>query len=366
MQIEVSSHCNASCVYCPHTIYEKNWKNAFLPESAVYEILDQLKKTTYIHLQGWGEPFTHPRLPRMLGNIKKAGFKTGTTTNGSLLTTETMETLVDAGIDVLAFSIAGCGDLENDSIRKGVRLAEVTEKIRAIQEIKKRKNAVFPRIHIAQMLLRSSLPYIETYPEFWKETGADQIVLSSLSFVAAPELETESALADSLEEWKKRKAWLSRMVINSGLESRVNFHLASPFSLYENCSENIEKSFFINSSGDVFPCVMKGIPIEGDARHWVRGNAFKVENSSCGNIFNEPLKDIWRKKPYRKFRKTELKDKGQCANCLKRSIEKVTPQSCADLSSLKCRWELIHQANAEQEAVKRMALARFSSMNNGR
>jgi hypothetical protein len=44
------------------------------------------------------------------------------------------------------------------------------------------------------MLLRSGLDELEKLPEFLSHTGVDQTVVSSLSFVASPAMESESIL----------------------------------------------------------------------------------------------------------------------------------------------------------------------------
>ena len=49
-------------------------------------------------------------------------------------------------------------------------------------------------MEIAYMLLHSGLDELEKLPEFLSHTGADQTVVSSLSFVASPAIESESIL----------------------------------------------------------------------------------------------------------------------------------------------------------------------------
>ena len=60
IQVEISSLCNGKCIYCPHTEYRGNWQSRLLPMELYLRIIPALKKTKLVHLQGWGEPFTHP------------------------------------------------------------------------------------------------------------------------------------------------------------------------------------------------------------------------------------------------------------------------------------------------------------------
>ena len=116
IQVEISSYCNATCIYCPHTGFQGNWKNRFLSPQTFENLMPAFRKTNLVYLQGWGEPFIHPEFFKMLQIAKDAGCMVGTTTNGTLLTREIIEKMVSQGIDVVGFSLAGV-DEKNDRIR---------------------------------------------------------------------------------------------------------------------------------------------------------------------------------------------------------------------------------------------------------
>jgi MoaA/NifB/PqqE/SkfB family radical SAM enzyme len=107
IQVEISSYCNASCIYCPHFAYRKNWQNRYRPIEAFRNLIPAFRKTELVYLQGWGEPFTHPQFFEMLQIAKAAGCRVGTTTNGILIGRETIEKMVSQGLDIIGFSLAG-------------------------------------------------------------------------------------------------------------------------------------------------------------------------------------------------------------------------------------------------------------------
>ena len=191
--MEISSYCNADCIYCPHFAYRKNWQNRHLPIDAFRNLIPAFRKTELVYLQGWGEPFTHPQFFEMLKLAKRAGCKVGTTTNGTLLNRHLIEKLVIEDLDVIGFSLAGI-DEKNDTIRKGTHIDTVLNCMEEIHRAKQKYGSDTPAIHIAYMLLRSGLDELERLPGFLSQTGADQTVVSSLSFVASPEMESESIL----------------------------------------------------------------------------------------------------------------------------------------------------------------------------
>ena len=90
IQVEISSHCNAGCIYCPRTAYRRNWQNRHLPLEVFRRLSRAFDRAGLVFLQGWGEPFLHPQFFDLLRIAKQAGCMVGTTTNASLLTRESI------------------------------------------------------------------------------------------------------------------------------------------------------------------------------------------------------------------------------------------------------------------------------------
>ena len=191
LQVAVTSYCNASCAYCPHTIYRRHWQNRHLSLSTFQRLLPDLQKVHLVYLQGWGEPFLNPDFFTFVSLAKQAGCQVGTTTNATLLTEETITRIVESGIDMLAFSLAGVGD-SHDTWRPGTSYQKVLEAIYSLQACKRRLGKITPRVHIAYMLLRSGLTDLDKLPGELQGLGINQVVISTLDLVAAPELEIES------------------------------------------------------------------------------------------------------------------------------------------------------------------------------
>ena len=82
IQVEVSSFCNAACVYCPHTVYRNQWLNKHMTLETFEHLVPAFRNTKLVYLQGWGEPFLNPYFFTMAERAKKAGCRVGTTTNG--------------------------------------------------------------------------------------------------------------------------------------------------------------------------------------------------------------------------------------------------------------------------------------------
>jgi MoaA/NifB/PqqE/SkfB family radical SAM enzyme len=323
IQVEISSYCNASCIYCPHCAYRTSWQNRFLPLGAFRILVPAFSNTHLVYLQGWGEPFTHPQFFEMLQIAKKAGCRVGTTTNGTLLNRESIEKMVRQGLDVIGFSLAGVNE-KNDKIRKGTHIKKVLSCMEEIRRAKDRYQVDNPEIHIAYMLLRSGLDDLETLPNFLANTGAAQTVVSSLSYVVSPEMESESRLAASEEEYAELKVRLLEArteAVKRGAD--LHFHIVSPIEKKFSCSENIAQAIVVGSNGNLSPCVMKQLPMRGDNYYFFDNKKHLQCNLSFGDIQKESLPTIRHQREYRKFVREFLTGNGPaaCQNCLKKQIE---------------------------------------------
>jgi MoaA/NifB/PqqE/SkfB family radical SAM enzyme len=280
----------------------------------------------YVHLQGWGEPLAHPDFFEMVSTAKKAGCAVGTTTNGSLLTSESIERLVGEGIDVVAFSLAGM-DERNDAVRRGTSIKAVLDAIEDVHRLKAAYKSENPRIHVAYMLLRSAVGDLEKLPAFLGSLGVDEVVVSSLSLVVRPELEAESLFSLAREEYVKLRHDLADLKDKAAKEGvPVFFHITSPLINNAVCSENIHRALVIGSDGSVSPCVMANIPAKNDNFYYRDSVKRRLQRIELGNVLNTTIKDIWNRREYEQLRSSfrEGHHYNACENCLKRHIDDVS------------------------------------------
>lgn len=318
MQVELTSYCNASCFYCPCTVYEDQWSPYNMPLEVFSQLLPTFSNTQLVYLQGWGEPLLHPHLFEMIRQAKSAGCTVGTTTNGMLLDREKIEQLVESNIDIVGFSLAGV-DERNDAVRKGTRIEKVVKTIGDLNEEKKAQRRGVPAIHIAYMLLRSGLDDLKNLPWFVAKLGVDQTVISTLTFVPSPQLQEQALIPRNEEEYTELRDKLesTRKECESyGVE--LQYHLVYPFKRAPLCTENVLSSLVVASNGEVSPCVFTDLPASGTT-HVTMGKERPLKRLTFGNIGEESLFDIWKKKEYKKFRESFYTNQlyYQCQRCPK-------------------------------------------------
>lgn len=159
--IEPTNLCNFKCVMCFHGNNEyaeeaKPLKNMSMDvfEKTICDLEQWCKKAgqkiKLIKLYSLGEPLLHQEIAYMVKRIKEADIcnQIEITTNGSLLSRELAEKLVDYGLDILRISVYSVEEEHCKYITKStVKPDEVYEKTLYLKEYRDRNKKKLPRIY---------------------------------------------------------------------------------------------------------------------------------------------------------------------------------------------------------------------------
>ena len=300
VQVEVTTHCNAACVYCPHTLLKNRWTNKHMPIELFHELIPFLEYTDLVYLQGWGEPLLHHDFFEMVRICKDRGKRVGFTTNGMLLSEDTMRRLIDLELDIIGVSLAGTSPRTHNYFRKGTDFDKVVSCVERLDKIKAQKKTRLPEVHLAYLMLRSNFRELREILPLARRTGARQVIASNLTLIIDPKLAPEAIFNDAgrmdyygntLKEIKDRAAC-----------ENIVFDYHGP-GLDENCRhcrENVRHACVISVEGDVVPCVLTNPVLS--SRYIFKGQSLPLRGMPFGNIQNESLTRIWNKKEYASFR----------------------------------------------------------------
>lgn len=108
VELNITELCNRTCSFCPRhdpEVYPN--KKDFMELDTVHSITQQLKQTDWfgdIHITGFGEPHTHPKLKQIIEILSDADVFIEVTTNGDRLIDSDIDyslELFDAGLSML-------------------------------------------------------------------------------------------------------------------------------------------------------------------------------------------------------------------------------------------------------------------------
>ena len=146
LNIELNNTCNQHCIFCPfHSPYLKHKDKPFhmsldFGKKILEKAMEQGVGRREIGFYATGEPLVYPYLIECVSYAKKLGFQyVFLTSNGALATPDKMESLIDAGLDSIRFSVNAFEKDMYKSIHGADDLEQVVENIQSLANYKKRK-----------------------------------------------------------------------------------------------------------------------------------------------------------------------------------------------------------------------------------
>lgn len=263
-----------------------------------------------VHLQGWGEPFLNRHFFTMAKMVREAGCRISTTSCGLTMSEDLAEEIVDAGLDVVAFSLAGTDEASNDRWR-GISFSRVCQAMANLAEAKRRLGKSEPQLHLAYLLLPGIVESLAGLPPLLAELGIAAAVVSTLDYLPHPSLHNQTFEALDPRQIEETAALLAHTASEAErLGSQLYYHFPRARGEGRGCLENSARSLFIAADGTLSPCVFTNAPGPADdPRRRVFGNVTTME----------PLA-IWQSPAYRAFRRdlAEGRPQAPCLGCRKR------------------------------------------------
>ena len=313
IQVEVTSLCPGKCLYCPHTTMRDQWKGRHMRAETYARLWPLLLECGRAHLQGWGEPFLHPRFIDMVALARRAGCDVSTTTCGLHMTGDLAAALVDSGLDIIAFSLAGTTAESNDVLRAGVPFERVAAAIRLLQETRKRKNGVHLEIHIAYLMLADRTTEIRALPDLMRELDVHAAVVSTLDYIPSPEL-----AAEAFAPHEREKIAAARQELEQAAGRAASMGLSLYYALPDEqpgpaCLENPARNVYVDAEGNLSPCIYLNLPAD-------MPESLRRVYGSC--LHDNPV-NVWQSDAFAAFRAALASNNPDplCRDCPKRYAE---------------------------------------------
>ncbi len=189
VQIEPTNHCNLNCPLCPTGTGAMSRPRGFMSMETFGRILDELGETLVTAvLYGWGEPFLHPEMPRMIEACTQRGILTVSSTNGHCLQSlDEALRVVDAGLSALAIAVDGSTEEAYTAYRKSGRLEKVKRCAGLIAEAKERRGAVLPYTNLRVVVTRHNEGDLENLEALARRLGVNMFSCKSLGCLTSSE-----------------------------------------------------------------------------------------------------------------------------------------------------------------------------------
>ncbi|MBR5412097.1 MAG: radical SAM protein [Fibrobacter sp.] len=290
-QIEVTNRCNERCIHCyiPHQD-----KNQILPIDVVDSSLKQLSKemhTIALTITG-GDPFMHPDIEKILTLAREYDFSFCILSNLTLIKPKHIKLLQELDVAHIQTSLYSVIPEEHDHI---TQLPGSCEKTKAVIE----------QLIAANIPVQIACPTMHTNYRSYKKVleyahernckASTDFIMMGRSDYTTDNLQERLSLEETdelLHDIMKYDPDYVKSITSDAFEPHRNPNWAN-----EPICGIARDSLHIAATGDVFPC-----------SGWTK--------MSCGNVKDQPIKDIWEKSPtILKLRKLKKGDFTQCGGC---------------------------------------------------
>lgn len=317
-QIETTNRCNERCIHCyiPHEM-----KNVVLPYEVIESVLNQLHDLGVMGLTlSGGEFFTHPDAKKILRKARELDFSFYVLSNITLLTPHMIEVLKDVNPNYVQTSLYSVVPEEHDHITQLKGSCEKTK-------------AAIDALIAANIPVQISCPVMKTNYHTYKDVlkyAYERNCKAQTDFVMMARYDfTTDNLAERLT-MEQTEELLKDIIQFDRDYLKLTDTPVPPVSREEwgkqpFCGIGMD-NLCIASDGIVYPC-----------SGW--------QGMACGNVREQPIKDIWEKSPQlnklRNLTKSAIpqcydcEDKQFCAPCLVRNFNesggdylKVAPHFC--------------------------------------
>jgi MoaA/NifB/PqqE/SkfB family radical SAM enzyme len=339
LQIEVTSRCTRACALCPRSVAEMGWRDGDLDEATWLGLEDDLRLARHVHLQGWGEPLLHPRLPEMAADVRAAGAQVGLTTNGDLLP-GAVEWIVERKVDLVVISVAGAG-AAHEALRAGSRPSEAWDAVGRLVE--RRGRGKRPVVKVSYLLTRESAEELPRAVEAAAEAGADELFAIHADVAPTREHLERAAIGPSGLRPGVREALEAARRAARGRRIAFRPPAAVPEEVLV-CAYDPQSFLFVGWDGRVGPCVNLLLPVEGAIPRWTEEGPVRIEPVVFGRLADAPLREIVRGEGRRRFNEplaARLAVEGRF-----RSVAEAAPGSVAP-----ARVEEAHRLREEELAA---------------
>ncbi|MCB9768857.1 MAG: radical SAM protein [Candidatus Omnitrophica bacterium] len=299
-----TDRCNVECFFCNNL--EKNRAGLELNPKVVERVIREgrSKGLQSVRLSGGGEPLFHSHLKELLDILKLHKVRIeNLTTNGLCLTRANCQSLIEAGLDEIIFSL---NYADRYSYAEGMRTRpeNFERSIQGVQTLFDTAAGMqepLPVLIVAFSICRQTRKDIPRMYEIGLRLNADRIAFRNLHGIAQSQDLTNSDM-----EWLLLD--LGRLIDQENDLSRLEFRFSNPV-LQDYCMEKIAPridkshvnaevgsvrhcsvpwySLGIRGNGDVYPCC--NLLLDGPF-------------PPLGNVNCQSLEEIWGGEPFRRFR----------------------------------------------------------------
>ncbi|HWR43850.1 tungsten cofactor oxidoreductase radical SAM maturase [Sporomusa sp.] len=301
--VEVTTGCNYSCITCiRHSWTDQIGDMSIDTFNKLFEDIKALPDLKCVHFGGFGEPLTHPNILAMIKSCKGLGLTVEMITNGSMLTPQVADLLVDVGLDWIFVSLDGPDDQSFETIRPGASYDQVVSNIEYLQRLKKERKTNKPALGVEFVATKQNIRKLPAMPALTDRLGAHKLIVTNV--LPYHESMKDEILYDTgldLNSFGRESTFLS-------VKAAPNMQLRTA----RHCRFVENKALAVTWQGEVSPCYA----FMHSYTCYIMGRKKDMLAHSFGNVKDRSIAEIWTTPEYARFRwMVRSADYPSCTDC---------------------------------------------------
>ncbi|MFT7485645.1 MAG: pyruvate-formate lyase-activating enzyme [Candidatus Paceibacteria bacterium] len=201
VMFDITNVCNARCIHCPQSLRDEAGElPSFLIKKEhqsleVYkQVIDECTQhdVRFVRITADGEPLVHPHLFEMLEYARDQNVgPVGLTTNGSLLTPERAQRLLESGVAVVDFSLDALHRETFDKVRVGLNFEKTRANVLHFIDLVNASGADV-KVMVSFVKQDSNVDEVDEFREYWSPRVAEVVVREMISNVGLNDPSTSS------------------------------------------------------------------------------------------------------------------------------------------------------------------------------
>lgn len=352
---DITKNCNLRCKHCYNAEkYFNKESNTYMDsEMALEQCINTVEYFSnagfgHIHFLG-GEPLASPHIFDVIKRAKELGMRISINSNACLLTENTIQKLINLGVDQFAASLDGCTEVINDSIRGNGTFEKVVFNMKQLNEQKRRCNSPL-ETELVFTLTKKNLGDLILLPSLAKEIGVDLIVLTT--FIESGQgLKNRNqfqvdfdTVCDAIEFMVSQELVKYHIPLQIDMRPRFCEYLSVAYNapVIYNIKNSLccagEDVWYLEANGNIHPCLAFQLK---SGKLALRKGVYQKETI---NINSTVMADVLKSKYWKTFigaKHNFTTDKiSTCKDC--RYLDKCQPclfdYGLYDLPVLECEW----------------------------
>ena len=168
-RIEITNRCNLHCVICDRSAMTRE------VEAIDMDVFKKVLKDAVdfgipkIGLNRFGEPTLHKNLPEMIAYAKAHGAKhVEFTTNGTLINEKMSRAVLQAGVDLVQFSVDSMVPEVFDRLRAGAKFEVVMQNLETFLRLRKELNSDC-KVQLNFVCVKDNFTEVTPFYQYWKD-----------------------------------------------------------------------------------------------------------------------------------------------------------------------------------------------------